>query len=86
MLGVKEYPRGKQRFSAEVLSWKRIENYNEQTLNNCFEIYKTALEDSGILEADDASVRIFNTDKTEMGTNPNQRKLFFKRGAKMLIF
>ena len=41
---------------AEILSWKRAENFNEQTLNNFFEIYiyKTALEDGGILEADDA--------------------------------
>ena len=33
-------------------------------------------------EADDASARIFNTDETGMGTNPNHRKLFFKKGAK----
>ena len=41
---------------AEILSWKRAENFNEQTLNNFFEIYiyKAALEDGGILEADDA--------------------------------
>ena len=58
------------------------ENFNEETLNNFFEIYKTVLEDSGILEADDAAARIFNTDETGMGTNPNQRKLFFKKGAK----
>ena len=48
-------------------------------------MYKTALEDSGIAtyEADDASGRVFNTDETGMGTNPNQRKLFFKKGAKI---
>ena len=45
-------------------------------------MYKTALEDRVILEADDTSSRIFNTDETGMGTNPNQRQLFFKKGAK----
>ena len=66
----------------EILSKKRAENFNEETLNNFFEIYKTVLEDSGILEADDTTARIFNTDETGMGTNSNQRKLFFKKGAK----
>ena len=37
---------------AEILSKKRAENFNEQILNDFFEIYKTPLEDSGILEAD----------------------------------
>ena len=45
-------------------------------------MYKTALEDRVILEADDTSSRIFNTDETGMGTNPNKRQLFFKKGAK----
>ena len=44
---------------AEILSKKRAENFNEETLNNFFEIYKTVLGDSGILEADDAAARIF---------------------------
>ena len=51
--------------------------------NNIFERYITVLEDRGILEADDAWLEsLILTDKTGMGTNPNQRKLFFKTGAK----
>ena len=71
---------------AEILSKKRAENFNEQILNGFFEIYKAPLEDSGILEADDVSARIFNTDETGMGTDPNQRTLFLKKEQKMLIF
>ena len=70
---------------AEILSHKRAKNVNKQTLVNFFEIYETALEDSGILEADDASARIFNTDETKelILTRENYSS---KKEHKMLIF
>ena len=70
---------------AETLSHKRAKNVNKQTLVNFFEIYEIALEDSGILEADDASARIFNTDETKelILTRENYSS---KKEHKMLIF
>ena len=67
---------------AKVLSKKRSKNFNEETLTNVFNIFKTSLGDCGIITANDVRSRIFSTDETGMGTNPNQPKMFFKKETK----
>ena len=43
---------------------------------------ENVFEEAGLLNDPDAAQHIFNLDESGFNTNPNQRKLFFKKSTK----
>ena len=61
---------------------KRAKNLTEETLENFFEMVKKVYEENGFFESDTAKGCISNCDESGFSTNPNQKKMFFKKSAR----
>ena len=57
---------------------------NQKTLGSFFPMYHTLLSENGFLGEDDSADRIFNADETGLSTDPDKRKLFFKKSSRDL--
>ena len=66
----------------EDLTKQRAENLSKETLQKFFEMVSGVFGENGLTSAPDAADRIFNCDETGCTTNPNQKKMFFKKTSK----
>ena len=66
----------------EVLTKARAENLNEVTLKSFFDMYQKVLSENGFFQSENAADRIFNADESGFATDPNKRKMFFKKSSR----
>ena len=66
----------------ELLTKARAENLNQETLGKFFDMFHDVLSAENFFEDPNAADRIFNADETGFATDPNRRKMFFKKSSK----
>ena len=67
---------------AELLTKAREKTLTSAALEEFFALLKDSYDKADLFNDENAARRIFNTDETGLNTNPNQRKLFFKKATK----
>ncbi len=66
----------------EIVSKARAENLTAETFKSFFALVESVYQEAGLFNDHEAEHRIFNIDESGFNTNPNQRKLYFKKSAK----
>ena len=67
--------------SLEILTKACSTNLLKDNLNKFYEVVRALYEGTGLLDATNASERIYNLDETGCNTNPCRKKLFFAKSA-----
>ena len=66
----------------EIISKSHTENLTAETLNKFFRIVYCIYNDKSIFEDANAAKRKYNANESGFSTNPNQKKMFFKKSSR----